>query len=99
MIYNELCVRSSVAGGGRVGQLVLGSYYQGDRTGHTGLTGNTGQTGSYWTHCTLDLGLSSCQVWDTEMGGLKTEIVGNKAFFSISYSPVNRWEGFFLLEL
>ena len=24
------------------------------------------------------------------MGGLKTEIVGNKAFFSISYSPVNR---------
>ena len=30
------------------------------------------------------------QVWDTEMGGLKTEIVGNKAFFSLSYSEENR---------
>ena len=30
------------------------------------------------------------QVWDTEMGGLKTEIVGNKAFFSLSYSEANR---------
>jgi len=30
------------------------------------------------------------KVWDTEMGGLKTEIVGNKAFFSLSYSEENR---------
>jgi len=30
------------------------------------------------------------KVWDTEMGGLKTELVGNKAFFSVSYSPVTR---------
>ena len=28
--------------------------------------------------------------WDTEMGGLKSEIVGNKAFFSLSYSEDNR---------
>ena len=33
---------------------------------------------------------SSSKVWDTEMGGLKSEIVGNKAFFSLSYSEDNR---------
>lgn len=30
------------------------------------------------------------KIWDTELGGMKGELVGNKAFFSISYSPVNR---------
>jgi len=30
------------------------------------------------------------KVWDTEMGGLKTELVGSKAFFSVAYSPVTR---------
>jgi len=30
------------------------------------------------------------KIWDMEMGGLKTELVGNKAFFSISYSNLNR---------
>jgi len=30
------------------------------------------------------------KVWDTEMGGLKSEMVGNKAFFSLSYSTENR---------
>merc|ERR1712183_890829 len=29
-------------------------------------------------------------IWDMEMGGLKGELVGNKAFFSISYSNLNR---------
>lgn len=27
------------------------------------------------------------KVWDMELGGLQTELVGNKAFFSVSYSP------------
>jgi ribosome biogenesis protein YTM1 len=30
------------------------------------------------------------KIWDTEMGGLKSEMVGNKAFFSLSYSTENR---------
>jgi len=30
------------------------------------------------------------KIWDIELGGLKTEIVGNKAFFSINYSNLNR---------
>jgi len=30
------------------------------------------------------------KIWDMEMGGLKGELVGNKAFFSISYSNLNR---------
>lgn len=29
------------------------------------------------------------KVWDTELGGLSTELVGNKAFFSISFSLQN----------
>ena len=27
------------------------------------------------------------RVWDTEMGGMKTELVGNKSFFDVAYSP------------
>jgi len=30
------------------------------------------------------------KIWDTELGGLKTELVGNKAFFGLSYSPHSR---------
>lgn len=30
------------------------------------------------------------KVWDTELGGLKTELVGPKAFFSLAYSPLSR---------
>jgi len=30
------------------------------------------------------------KIWDMEMGGLKGELVGNKAFFSISYSNLNK---------
>lgn len=37
---------------------------------------------SSWDH--------TLKVWDAELGGLKTEIVGNKSFFDLSWSPLNR---------
>jgi ribosome biogenesis protein YTM1 len=30
------------------------------------------------------------KIWDLEMGGMKSELVGNKSFFDISYSPLSR---------
>ena len=30
------------------------------------------------------------KLWDSELGGLKSEIAGNKSFFSLSWSPLNR---------
>ena len=30
------------------------------------------------------------KLWDAELGGMKSEIAGNKSFFSISWSPLNR---------
>ena len=29
------------------------------------------------------------KIWDMEMGGMKTELVGNKSFFDLSYSHLN----------
>lgn len=30
------------------------------------------------------------KIWDFEMGGMKSELVGNKSFFDLSYSPLNQ---------
>ncbi|TRY63093.1 hypothetical protein TCAL_00320 [Tigriopus californicus] len=37
---------------------------------------------SSWDH--------TLKIWDFEMRGMKTELVGNKSFFGLSYSPLNR---------
>ena len=29
------------------------------------------------------------KIWDLEMGGMKSELVGNKSFFGLSYSHLN----------
>ena len=34
---------------------------------------------SSWDH--------TLRIWDTELGGMKSEMVGNKSFFGVSYSP------------
>jgi ribosome biogenesis protein YTM1 len=30
------------------------------------------------------------KIWDTELGGMKSELVGTRSFFSLSYSPLSR---------
>lgn len=30
------------------------------------------------------------RIWDTDIGGIKTQIAGNCAFFCISWSPLNK---------
>lgn len=37
---------------------------------------------SSWDH--------TLKVWDAELGGIKQELVGNKAFFHVDYSQLNR---------
>ena len=50
-----------------------------------------GISGVAWMDSKTSLVTSSwdhtLRIWDTEMGGMKTELVGNKSFFGISYSP------------
>ena len=29
------------------------------------------------------------KVWDVELGGIKSELAGQKAFFNLSWSPIN----------
>lgn len=37
---------------------------------------------SSWDH--------TMKIWDTELGGIKHELAGNKSFFDIDYSPLCR---------
>ncbi|XP_054712437.1 ribosome biogenesis protein WDR12 homolog [Uloborus diversus] len=58
------------------------------------LSGHTdGVSGIQWTDtsevstCGLDCTL---KIWDVELGGLKSQLNGSKAFLAISYSPISR---------
>jgi WD domain, G-beta repeat. len=37
---------------------------------------------SSWDH--------TLKIWDAELGGMKSEIVGNKSFFDVHYSPLSK---------
>lgn len=37
---------------------------------------------SSWDH--------TLKIWDAEMGGMKNEIIGNKSFFDVAWSPLSR---------
>jgi len=47
-----------------------------------------------WTEDVEELITSSwdhtLKLWDVEMGGMKCQVAGNKAFFDLSYSKLNR---------
>lgn len=46
-----------------------------------------------WTNDTEILTASwdhTLKLWDAEIGGIKKELIGNKAFFHCDYSAVNR---------
>ena len=50
-----------------------------------------GISGVCWTEDKSTLVSSSwdhtIRIWDTEIGGMKSELVGNKSFFDVAYSP------------
>lgn len=50
-----------------------------------------GISGVCWTEDKAEIVTASwdhtLRVWDTEMGGMKSELVGNKSFFDVAYSP------------
>ncbi len=43
-------------------------------------TDKTEITTSSWDH--------TLKIWDTELGGIKHELTGNKSFFDVDYSPL-----------
>lgn len=45
-------------------------------------TGNQELATSSWDH--------TLRLWDAELGGIKSEIAGNKSFFDMSHSPLNQ---------
>lgn len=45
-------------------------------------TDNTEIVTSSWDH--------TLKVWDTELGGIKHELAGNKSFFDVDYSPLSK---------
>lgn len=45
-------------------------------------TDKTEMVTSSWDH--------TLKLWDSELGGIKQEIAGNKSFFDVDYSPLSR---------